>query len=88
MRGQAVVERGPLERRDVAVAVGERLISAGSLAHLVCAACPSRSGTSASSATTYPRQAAHVVLNFHSTREMGRSFRTHVAVARLLATVT
>ncbi|TWH31557.1 hypothetical protein [Isoptericola variabilis] len=36
----------------------------------------------------YPRQAAHVVLNFHSTREMGRSFRTHVAGARLLATVT
>ncbi|GMA40734.1 hypothetical protein [Mobilicoccus caccae] len=34
----------------------------------------------------YPQQQAHVVLNLHSTRAMGASFRTHIAIARLLAT--
>lgn len=33
-----------------------------------------------------PQQQAHVVLNLHSTRAMGASFRTHIAIARLLAT--
>lgn len=33
----------------------------------------------------YPRQDAHVVLNFHSTREMNNSFLTHLRIARILA---
>lgn len=33
----------------------------------------------------YPQQDAHVVLNFHSTREMNHSFMTHVRIAQLLA---
>ncbi|MGO2112106.1 MAG: serine hydrolase domain-containing protein [Pseudoclavibacter sp.] len=34
---------------------------------------------------TYPELDAHVVLNFHSTREMQASFMVHVAIARMLA---
>lgn len=33
----------------------------------------------------YPRQRAHVVLNFHSYRRMNQSFMTHARIARLLA---
>lgn len=33
----------------------------------------------------YPRQRAHVVLNFHSTKDMAASFRTHVRIAQALA---
>ena len=33
----------------------------------------------------YPQHGSHVVLNFHSTREMTRSFRCHIQIARLLA---
>ncbi|GAA1855092.1 serine hydrolase domain-containing protein [Myceligenerans crystallogenes] len=32
----------------------------------------------------YPDARAHVVLNFHSTREMSRSFLTHLRIARIL----
>lgn len=35
----------------------------------------------------YPRQDAHVVLNFHSTREMSRSFRVHASIARLIGSL-
>lgn len=33
----------------------------------------------------YPQQQAHVIMNFHSTGEMSRSFQTHIGIARLLA---
>ena len=33
----------------------------------------------------YPEQDAHVVLNFHSNREMNRSFMTHLNIVRLLS---
>jgi D-alanyl-D-alanine carboxypeptidase len=33
----------------------------------------------------YPQHGSHVVLNFHSTREMTRSFRCHIRIAQLLA---
>jgi D-alanyl-D-alanine carboxypeptidase len=33
----------------------------------------------------YPRQRAHVVLNFHAYRRMNQSFMTHARIARLLA---
>ncbi|GAB3483499.1 serine hydrolase domain-containing protein [Nocardiopsis coralliicola] len=33
----------------------------------------------------YPRQDAHVFVNFHSTRQMGASFLLHARIARLLA---
>lgn len=33
----------------------------------------------------YPAQQAHVVLNFHSTEEMTKSFQTHIRIAQLLA---
>lgn len=33
----------------------------------------------------YPRQDAHVVLNFHAYRRMNQSFMTHARIARLLA---
>lgn len=34
----------------------------------------------------YPRQDAHVVLNFHSSRRMNQSFVVHARIARMLAT--
>lgn len=33
----------------------------------------------------YPQQQAHAVLNFHSTRQMARSVRTHIQIARVVA---
>lgn len=33
----------------------------------------------------YPELGAHVVMNFHSSRRMGASFRVHAALARLIA---
>lgn len=36
----------------------------------------------------YPHQDAHVVLNFHSNREMGRSFTVHSDIARILTRVS
>lgn len=35
----------------------------------------------------YPRQRAHVVLNFHSTAQMQRSFAVHTSIARRLSTL-
>ena len=35
----------------------------------------------------YPQHGTHVVLNFHSTRQLTRSFRGHIRIARLLARV-
>lgn len=42
-------------------------------------------GLSAAHMFWYPRQRAHVILNFHGTREMNASFQTHIAIARTLA---
>lgn len=42
-------------------------------------------GLSATHMFYYPEQKAHVVLNFHSTRKMSQSFRTHFRIARLIA---
>ncbi|HLS44022.1 MAG TPA: serine hydrolase domain-containing protein [Ornithinicoccus sp.] len=33
----------------------------------------------------YPRQETHVVLNFHSSRQMARSVRTHIRIAQVIA---
>ncbi|HEX6338258.1 MAG TPA: hypothetical protein VFZ85_14950, partial [Jiangellaceae bacterium] len=33
----------------------------------------------------YPQHGSHVALNFHSTREMTRSFGCQIRIARLLA---
>lgn len=33
----------------------------------------------------YPKQRAHVVLNFHSTRQMRKSFQAHIRIAQLIA---
>ena len=42
-------------------------------------------GLTAAHAFHYRDHDAHVVLNFHSTRAMNQSFRTHIAIARALA---
>lgn len=42
-------------------------------------------GLSAAHAFWYPAQRAHVILNFHDTRQMRASFQTHIAIARGLA---
>ena len=42
-------------------------------------------GLSATHMFYYPRQQAHVVLNFHKTTAMSSSFRAHIAIARMLA---
>ena len=41
-------------------------------------------GLTAAHAFWYPRQRAHVVLNYHSTEQMSASFQTHVQIARAL----
>lgn len=41
-------------------------------------------GLTAAHAFHYPARDAHVVLNFHSTREMNRSFGVHIAIAQQL----
>ncbi|MGO0575885.1 serine hydrolase domain-containing protein [Ornithinimicrobium panacihumi] len=45
-------------------------------------------GLTAAHAFYYPDHDAHVVLNYHSTREMNRSFEAHIAVARALGRVS
>lgn len=42
-------------------------------------------GVTATHLFYYPEHQAHVVLNFHSTEEMRRSFDAHILIARLLA---
>lgn len=42
-------------------------------------------GVTATHLFYYPEQDAHVVLNFHSTEEMRRSFDAHILIARLLS---
>lgn len=42
-------------------------------------------GVTAAHVFHYPQQDAHVVINFHSTREMGRSFQAHIRLAQILA---
>lgn len=42
-------------------------------------------GATATHLFYYPEQDAHVVLNFHSTREMRASFDAHIRIARLLS---
>lgn len=42
-------------------------------------------GLSSTHCFYYPRQRAHVIMNYHSTRQMRHSFTTHLAIARRLA---
>lgn len=42
-------------------------------------------GVTATHVFHYPQQDAHVVLNFHSTHEMNRSFMAHARIAQILA---